>query len=167
MNYIKKLIIVISTLFIVSCATVFSENVYPLNVNSSPSATIEVKDQTGRLLYRRGTPVSLLLSTKSNGSKATYYITFNKKGYKKRTVPVTFKTDGWVWGNLLFGGIIGLVIDYSTGAAYKISTTFLNERLTKIKKSTIGYDNKELKIYDLADIPNDLRKDLVLISKKQ
>ena len=30
------------------------------------------------------------------------------------------RTDGWVWGNILLGGLIGLVVDASTGGMYKI-----------------------------------------------
>ena len=29
--------------------------------------------------------------------------------------------SGWVWGNILFGGIIGLIVDASTGAMYKLT----------------------------------------------
>lgn len=28
--------------------------------------------------------------------------------------------NGWAWGNLLFGGIIGTIIDYSDGAAWDL-----------------------------------------------
>lgn len=30
-------------------------------------------------------------------------------------------TSGWVWGNILFGGLIGLVVDASTGGMYKLT----------------------------------------------
>jgi hypothetical protein len=30
-------------------------------------------------------------------------------------------TSGWVWGNIVFGGLIGLVVDASTGAMYKLT----------------------------------------------
>jgi hypothetical protein len=28
--------------------------------------------------------------------------------------------DGWVWGNLLFEGLIGIIIDGVNGSAYKL-----------------------------------------------
>lgn len=29
--------------------------------------------------------------------------------------------DGWLFGNLLFGGIIGIIIDFANGSAYKLT----------------------------------------------
>jgi hypothetical protein len=31
------------------------------------------------------------------------------------------KTSGWVWGNIVFGGVVGVVVDASTGAMYRLT----------------------------------------------
>ena len=50
-----------------------------------------------------------------------YAITFSRSDYQEQTVYLTAKIDGWYWGNILFGGLIGfLVIDPLTGAMYKL-----------------------------------------------
>jgi hypothetical protein len=43
-----------------------------------------------------------------------------------------FKLNGWYFGNLLFGGKLGLlIIDSSTDVVYELETEFLNETITK------------------------------------
>ena len=39
--------------------------------------------------------------------------------------------SGWVWGNLLFGGVIGLAVDAITGGLYKLSPAQLSAELAK------------------------------------
>jgi hypothetical protein len=59
-------------------------------------------------------------------------VTYTKNGYDTKTVPVEFKLDGWYFGNILLGGLIGmLIIDPATGAMYKLETEFLNETLVQ------------------------------------
>lgn len=47
------------------------------------------------------------------------------------TVEVTLvqTQNGWIWGNILVGGIIGLAIDFGTGAAYKLTPQEVNVAL--------------------------------------
>ena len=37
------------------------------------------------------------------------------------TVRLRSTSNGWVFGNVLLGGIMGLLIDYGTGAAYTLT----------------------------------------------
>ncbi len=43
------------------------------------------------------------------------------EGYQPYEITLTKKSNGWVWGNIIFGGLIGLVVDASTGAMYKLT----------------------------------------------
>jgi hypothetical protein len=61
------------------------------------------------------TPVATKLSRKD---KHTIRITMD--GYQPFELITTRKTSGWIWGNIVFGGLIGLVVDFSTGGAYRI-----------------------------------------------
>ena len=53
-----------------------------------------------------------------------------------------------------------LIIDPLTGAMFKLDTKFLNETLIK---STASLKKEELKIYTLAEIPNQWKQYLVKI----
>ena len=95
--------------------------------------------------------------------KAHYQVKFTKDGYDTKTIPVNFKLDGWYFGNILFGGVIGmLIVDPATGAMYKLDTEFLNETLSK---STASIDTTELKVYAINEIPTEWSQHLVKVSK--
>ncbi len=52
-------------------------------------------------------------------------------GYKVTEVELTPKMSGWYWGNLLFGGLIGmLAVDPATGAMWNIAPEKIDRKLT-------------------------------------
>ena len=120
-----------SSILFTSCASIVSKSSYPISINSAPSeAQIVIKDKKGIEIFSGQTPATLKLKSGSGFfGKARYQVTFTKSGYQTKTVPVEFKLNGWYFGNLLFGGILGmLIIDPATGAMYKLETEFLNEK---------------------------------------
>lgn len=142
-----------ATFLLSSCASIVSKGSYPISINSAPSeAKIVIKDKKGIEIFSGQTPATLKLKAGSGFfGKARYQVTFSKAGYDTKTVPVDFKLDGWYFGNLLLGGLIGmLIIDPATGAMYKLETEFLNETLIQ---ATASNQNNGLKVYDLNEIP--------------
>ena len=127
-------------------------------------AKISIKDKKGIEIYTGNTPATLKLKSGAGFfSKARYQVTFEKVGYDKKVVPVEFKLNGWYFGNIIFGGPLGLlIIDPATGAMFKLETEFLNETLTK---SVANVDTKELKLLDINNIPAEWKKHLILVSK--
>lgn len=55
-------------------------------------------------------------------------------GYHPASAALGSGISGWVWGDLLFGGLIGLAIDLGTGGAYKLKPD--NVQLTLQPKAT-------------------------------
>ncbi|MFG0400611.1 hypothetical protein ACF8D8_17535, partial [Pseudomonas sp. zjy_11] len=46
---------------------------------------------------------------------------FKKDGYPDKTIELDSSLSGWYWGNILLGGLIGmLIVDPLTGAMYKL-----------------------------------------------
>jgi len=83
-------------------------------------------------------------------------------GFKDQILPINFKVDGWYFGNLLLGGILGmLIVDPATGAMYKIENSTM---YVDLNKSTTHTDVPTLKVYDIADIPEELKENLVKIT---
>ena len=165
MNLKIKLIAVASILLMTSCASIVSKSSWPITINSSPSeAKISIKDKKGIEIYTGTTPATLKLKSGSGFfSKARYQVTFEKVGFDKKVVPVEFKLNGWYFGNIIFGGPLGLlIIDPATGAMFKLETEFLNETLTK---SVATADTKELKLLDINKIPTEWKNHLILVSK--
>jgi hypothetical protein len=162
---ITSIFMACTILFATSCASIVSKSSYPISINSTPSeAKITITDKKGIEVYRGNTPATLKLKAGSGFfSKARYQVKFEKAGYDTKTVPVEFKLDGWYFGNILFGGLIGLlIVDPATGAMYKLDTEFLNETLTQ---STASVQKEELKVYTLTNIPSEWKKHLVALDK--
>jgi len=135
-----------------SCASIVSKSTYPLSINSSPSnAKVSITDKKGKEIYLGNTPANVKLKAGAGFfSRAEYQVKFSSPGYDDKIVPITFKLDGWYFGNILFGGLLGmLIIDPATGAMWKIETEFLNETLSK---STSSID-PEMKIMNINEIP--------------
>lgn len=158
-------ILMASTILFSSCASIVSKSSYPISINSAPSeAKIVIKDKKGIEIFTGQTPTTLKLKAGSGFfGKARYQVTFSKTGYDTKTVPVEFKLDGWYFGNILLGGLIGmLIVDPATGAMYKLETEFLNETLIQ---STASIQQGGLEVYDLNQIPTEWRNHLEQIAE--
>lgn len=148
-----------------SCASIVSKSSYPISINSTPSgAKIAITDKKGMEIFTGKTPANVKLKA-SNGffSRARYQVKFEQPGYLAKTVPVEYKLDGWYFGNILFGGLIGmLIVDPATGAMYKLETEFLNETL---ERNTAKIDQEELKIFTMDEVPSEWKSHLVALEK--
>lgn len=155
----------LSVLFLMatSCASIVSKSSWPITIDSTPSESeISITDKKGIEIYNGYTPATLNLKSGSGFfGKARYQVKFEKMGYETKTVPIEFKLNGWYFGNILFGGLIGmLIVDPATGAMYKLETKFLNETL--LKKDELGFNGREgLKIMELSQIPENWKNYLV------
>lgn len=49
-----------------------------------------------------------------------YKAVFTKEGFPDQSVKLEKKPSWWILGNVLIGGLVGLVIDFVTGGAYKL-----------------------------------------------
>jgi hypothetical protein len=165
MNLKINFLAISSILLLTGCASIVSKTSWTITINSSPSeAKISIKDKKGIEIYTGSTPATLKLKSGAGFfSKARYQVTFEKAGYEKKVVPVEFKLNGWYWGNIIFGGPLGLlIIDPVSGAMFKLETEFLNETLTK---SVASVDTKELQLLDINNIPAEWKNHLILVSK--
>ena len=160
-KYLKVTVILMTTvLFFSSCASIVSKSTYPLSINSTPSgATISITDKKGIEIFLGNTPAVVRLKAGAGFfEKAEYQVKFSSLGYDDKIVPVTFSIDGWYFGNILLGGLIGmLIIDPATGAMWKIDTEFLNATLSQSAASI----SPEMKILDINEIPENWKVHLV------
>lgn len=107
------------------CASIFTEQVYPVQVTSAPSgASIQITDEDGDVVYNGATPATVKLASSAgyfDGQR--YTVKFSKPGYADETFVVNSGVEGWYWGNLLLGGVLGmLIIDPATGAMFDLPT---------------------------------------------
>lgn len=158
---ISTLALTALVLFSTSCASIVSKSSYPLTINSAPTdARVSITDDKGMTVYQGNTPATVDLKAGSGFfKKASYQVVISKEGYDERLIPVNFKLDGWYFGNILFGGFIGLlIVDPATGAMYKIETEYISENLSQ---STTSTQQQGLEVYAIDDIPAAWREHLV------
>ena len=106
------------------CASIVSESSYPVMISSSePGTRYTVRNMKKGYDVASGVAPSTVSLPASNGffSRAMYMVTFEKEGANVGMVPLKAGLDGWYFGNLLFGGLLGMVIiDQATGAMWKL-----------------------------------------------
>lgn len=162
--YLKMTAIMMVSVFLFSsCASILSKSTYPLSINSNPNnAKISITDKKGKEIYLGNTPATVRLQAGAGFfSRAEYQVKFSSPGYDEKIVPITFKLDGWYFGNLFLGGVLGmLIIDPATGAMWKIETEFLNETLTG---TTASIDPK-MKIMNINEIPEKWKTHLIKVN---
>jgi len=113
-----------STLLMVSgCASIVSDSSYPVAIHSTPDASnFTITNRSGVMVHSGITPTIVTLKAGAGYFKSeTYNIKVSKEGYTDKTFVLTSSLDGWYWGNILVGGLIGmLIVDPITGAMYKL-----------------------------------------------
>ena len=152
----------ISVVLFSSCATIFTKTKYQLMVNSNPDgATLVITDKKGNDVYVGTTPASLMLKSSSGFfSGAEYRVRISHPGYNDKIVTVSSKIEGWYFGNLLFGGLLGiLIIDPATGAMWRLDTSQIFADLAPSQAN----NTLELKIMDINDIPDKWKNHLVSV----
>lgn len=163
----KNWLLIIIVCSFCSCATIVSKSVYHVRLDSSPKdATVQVFDRRGREIYSGNTPTQVSLKSSAGYfKKAMYMVKYSKAGYLMKEVTIRSDINAWYLGNVIFGGLIGLlIVDPATGAMYKLDRTELNETLAPDTENKSGVSKeKTLKIMDLSQVPEDMKSHLVLI----
>ena len=107
-----------------------------------PGATASVRKSGGNIMdvvAVEKTPCTLSLDPKKGYfSGQSYTLRLELPGYTSTEVELTPKMSGWYWGNLLIGGLIGmLAVDPATGAMWNIEPDKVDHKLTGGQSSLI------------------------------
>lgn len=156
--------LLVMLLALTGCASIVGKNIYPLTINSYPSeATIVVTDEAGRQMYRGRTPTTVTLASGEAYFHAKRYtITFSREGYQDQVAEVRATLSGWYFGNIVFGGLIGLlIVDPITGNMWKLPT---DVTATLAERVASNPNERILRIASLQQIPESERKHLVKLN---
>jgi hypothetical protein len=110
------------------CATILGGGTsQSVSVASQPAgATFVIKASSGIQFASGASPQTVALPRKHE-----YQIEFTAPGYQKQTMTLTQGINGWFWVNLLFGGVVGMVIDGVDGAMHKLEPAVVNISLQR------------------------------------
>lgn len=143
------------------CASILSESVYPVSISSDPTgAKITIVNAEGVTIHSSTTPTLVSLPANSAFfSGQTYTIKASKDGETAQTTLIA-RVDGWYFANILFGGVIGmLIVDPATGAMWQLDTTrHLN---LNTNDDGEGADESALRIVDIEELPEEARTALI------
>lgn len=114
---------VISSALISGCASIVSDSNYPVRIDSLPKgASFVVKNRSGIEVANGVTPEVVNLKAGAGFFKSEQYtVQYTSTSGEEKTVTIQSTLDGWYFGNLLIGGLLGmLIIDPATGAMWKL-----------------------------------------------
>ena len=122
MKKVQTLIYLSLPFLIANCTTIVCSSKQSVRFTSNPtSATILIDSfEVGKTPFE---------SRLTRNSKHT--IVIKMEGYQDYELTMTRKFNGWYIGNLVFGGIIGLIVDPITGAICTLSPADVRAELVK------------------------------------
>lgn len=134
------------------CASIVHGSRQDIRVASSPSGAVVRVNLNNTATT---TPGVINLSRKEIG----YVLTFEKEGYKPVEVSLRRTIGGWLFGNIIFGGLIGIIIDFASGSAYKLTPAeveiALGEKSAALKSAG---KNSLLVFVDLEHLPKSVQE---------
>jgi len=161
----KIVYLIAAAILSTSCASIVSHSSSMVGIDTTPQgASLQILNRQGLIIYNGRTPATISLKHGSGFfKKASYQVKLSMEGYQPKVVVIDAHLNGWYFGNLLFGGVIGfLIIDPATGAMYKLNNTYVDETMApQAAGAGLPAATQTLKIIALKDVPAKWRKSLV------
>ena len=114
MRFLQLLLLMSMVCLLPACASIMSDNKSVTYLETTPEvAKCELHGQDFKRVIT--TPNSIPLPSEA----APITVACTAPGYKRTTATLDTKHDGWIWGNILLGGGIGLIVDAAKGSGFK------------------------------------------------
>jgi hypothetical protein len=144
-----------------SCASIVSHSRWPVAINSMPvGAKVVIKNRAGQEVFSGVTPAATTLKSGAGFFQSeSYTLTFSRDGFETKTSILSSKLNGWYFGNLFIGGLIGmLIVDPATGAMYRLDQKEVQVALNQGQALNLPEAKPdELQIVSLENVPAALR----------
>lgn len=129
---------IVALLTFVRCATIISGTSQSISITSAPlQATVEIKESPGgKTVFEGKTPATCKLPR----NKA-YDVYISMPGYREERVHITQSFNPVFLGNLILGGLPGMIVDLITGAVNELKPATINVTLQQ------AYNNDGHSIY--------------------
>lgn len=134
---IISLICIGSCSVLTGCASIVSGRHADVAFDSYPAnAHVVIHDNDGRAVASLNTPG--VVSLKRNRRwflPARYTATIEAPGHAPAQVPIRSTVNPWILGNVVIGGIPGLIVDNATGAAWQPRHSEIHRQLEPLGAS--------------------------------
>lgn len=122
----KKLSIFFLSVALSSCCTLVNGKYSDINVKSNvPNADVYLNGA------HKGTTPLVIEAKRTSG----HVLTVKKDGYMPYQAQLSPTVSGWIFGNILFGGIPGLVIDFCSGSWSTIEPSDISAHMQPEQKA--------------------------------
>jgi hypothetical protein len=161
---IRSLTTLSAALLLAGCASIFNGQTQAISFQSEPTgASITVTNKAGESVHSGTTPATVTLKRGAGYFKSeTYTVQYAKQGFKPKEVVVTSTMSGWYIGNILFGGLIGmLAVDPVTGGMYVFPDT-VSAPLEAASSPSAGR-SIELKVVSFESLTPEVRAQAKLV----
>jgi hypothetical protein len=162
-RFTTTLLLAISTFYWTGCASIVSGRHKNVNFVSNPSgAKFTILDEKGEDVAVGVTPQTVNLRTgRAYFGTKKYTIRFERDGHAPEEVVLKSKFNGWYIGNILFGGLVGLlIVDPLTGAVYTLHKEMVVD-LAQLPEESVR--EAGLRITNLSALPESLKQSLVRV----
>lgn len=105
-----------------SCATIISGAKQKVKISSTPVEAVVIIDsiEVGK------TPFTTKLKRRHE-----HTVRLELDGFQPYEITLKRKFNGWIIGNAMIGGLVGVIVDLSTGSFYYLSPKEINTELQK------------------------------------
>jgi hypothetical protein len=121
-SWINSFLALILTTLVTGCASIVHGPNQAIDFSSQPhGATITID---GKEFGRTPKAIVLRRIGRMKGDftgKTEYAVKIEMEGFYPYEVKIKREMDGWFLGNIIFGGIIGIIVDASNGSMYKLT----------------------------------------------
>jgi len=151
MSTLKKITKILPICFLVGCASIADNKMQAVSVSTGEvTGAMCTLTNTKGSFYVQSTPGTVTIQQACD----PLAIMCNKKGYKASagaSGAVQDQTKGMAWGNIIFGGIIGIAVDRSSGAAcrYPANIMYPMEKDNEVKQQPADLTSELKKLNDL------------------
>lgn len=141
----RRAVLFTCTMALSACASIVSDNDTMTHIQTEPEvARCELSGQDLKRVIH--TPHSIELPS----SAAPVTVICEAKGYRKTTAKLDTSMDGWIFGNILIGGGIGIIIDAVRGAGQRypkeITLILEPERFATVEERDKWFDRRKAAI---------------------
>jgi len=149
------------------CATIVARSSQTVVVGSVPEgAAVSITNASGVAVHSGNTPMSVTLKKGRGYFKPEHYVVrVSKEGFQQQELKLDGAINGWYFGNIIFGGLIGmLAVDPSTGAMYTLQPKKgVLATLTPLKASR-NQGEHSLTVTLVEDLPQEIQDQLIPIA---
>jgi hypothetical protein len=128
-----RFVLAAALMLVTSCASIVHQTTQQIPVRSDPpgaAVTVACGDVAND--PKLVTPTVVTVHRKPEHCA----ITLSKDGFDAKNVSLSRSMSGWYLGNIVFGGIIGLIVDAANGAMYNRSPAAIDVTLNPAAPQT-------------------------------